>query len=96
MQKVLDFYSNIAYNKGMKVEKELEMKEVVMKVVNVVWVAFWTILLAPFLIPAFGIVKLLGGDPFSMDGMGADFLFMVIIAVGIAIAVGAFTIGYFI
>ena len=66
-----------------------------MKIVNVIWATFWIILLAPFLIPAFGIVKLLGGDPFSMDGMGADFMFMCIIAVGIAVAGGAFALGYF-
>lgn len=70
------------------------MKEFLIKSLNVVWTAFWTVLLAPFLIPAFCIVKLLGGDPFSMDGMGADFMFMVIIAVGIAVAGGAFAIGY--
>lgn len=75
--------------------KEINVKEFAFKVVNAIWVAFWVVLLAPFLIPAFGIVKLLGGDPFSMDGMGADFLFMVVIAVGIAVAGGAFAIGYF-
>ena len=71
------------------------MKGIVMKVLEIIWATFWIILLAPFLIPAFGIVKLLGGDPFSMDGMGADFMFMVVIAVGIAIAGGAFALGYF-
>lgn len=66
------------------------------KIAEVAWASFWIILLAPFLIPAFGIVKLLGGDPFNLDGMGADFMFMVIIAVGIAVAGGAFALGYFI
>lgn len=70
------------------------MKEFAFKVVNMIWVSFWVILFAPFLIPAFGIVKLLGGDPFNLDGMGADFMFMIIIAVGIAVAGGAFAIGY--
>ena len=67
----------------------------IMKIISAIWATLWIILLAPFLIPAFGIVKLLGGDPFSMDGMGADFLFMVVIAVGIVIAGGAFALGYF-
>lgn len=71
------------------------MKELAFKAFQMVWAAFWTILFAPFLIPAFCIVKLLGGDPFSMDGIGADFLFMVVIAIGIAVAGGAFAIGYF-
>lgn len=65
------------------------------KIAGVIWASFWVILLAPFLIPAFGIVKLLGGDPFSMDGMGADWLFMVVIAIGIAVAGCAFALGYF-
>ena len=65
------------------------------RIAEVIWASFWIILLAPFLLPAFGIVKLLGGDPFNLDGMGADFMFMVIIAVGIAVAGGAFALGYF-
>ena len=64
------------------------------KIAEVIWASFWIILLAPFLIPAFGIVKLLGGDPFNLDGMGADFMFMILIAVGIAVAGGAFALGY--
>ena len=71
------------------------MKAIAGKVFGAVWASFWIVLLAPFLIPAFGIVKLLGGDPFNLDGMGADFMFMVIIAVGIAVAGGAFALGYF-
>jgi hypothetical protein len=71
------------------------MKEFFIKAIHIVWASFWTILLAPFLIPAFCIVKLLGGNPFNLDGMGADFMFMIIIAVGIAVAGGAFAIGYF-
>ena len=71
------------------------MKEFAVKAFQIVWVAFWTILLAPFLLPAFGIVKLLGGNPFNLDGMGADFMFMIVIAVGIAVAGGAFALGYF-
>ena len=46
------------------------MKELALKTVAVTWAAFWTILLAPFLIPAYGIARLLGADPMSLDGMG--------------------------
>ena len=66
-----------------------------MKIVNFVWATFWIILLAPFLIPAFGIVKLLGGEPFGMDDMGFSFILTILIAIGIAVAGGAFALGYF-
>lgn len=69
------------------------MKEFAMKAFGAIWTAFFAILFAPFLIPAFCIVKLMGGDPFSMDGMGADWLFMVMIAIGIAVASGFFILG---
>jgi hypothetical protein len=54
------------------------------------------LLLAPFLIPAYGIARLLGSDPFSLDGGGIGFLVTAMIAGGLAIAAGAFAIGYFI
>ena len=54
------------------------------------------VLLAPFLIPAYGIARLLGSDPFSLDGGGIGFLVTAMIAGGLAIAAGAFAIGYFI
>jgi hypothetical protein len=66
-----------------------------MKIVNFVWATFWIILLAPFLIPAFGIVKLLGGEPFGMDDMGFSFILTILIAIGIAVAGAAFALGYF-
>ena len=71
------------------------MKEFAFNVVKVVWVAFWTILLAPFLLPAFGIVKLLGGKPFGMDDMGFSFILTILIAIGIAVAGASFALGYF-
>ena len=71
------------------------MKEFAIKAFQIVWVAFWTILLAPFLLPAFGIVKLLGGEPFGMDDMGFSFILTILIAMGIAVAGGAFALGYF-
>ena len=58
------------------------MKEFAFKALQIVWAAFWTILLAPFLLPAFGIVKLLGGEPFGMDDMGFSFILTILIAMG--------------
>lgn len=71
------------------------MRQFALNVVNVVWNTFWAILILPFVIPAFGIVKLLGGDPFSMDNMGFGFLLTVLIAIGLAVAVASFALGYF-
>ena len=53
------------------------------------------IVAAPFLIVAFLITKMLGGDPFSLDSMGIGFLITAIVAGGLAIATGAFALGYF-
>ena len=70
------------------------MKELALKAAGVVWATFWIILLAPFLIPAYGIARLIGADPFSMDGMGLGFLITAMIAGGLAIAAGFFALGY--
>lgn len=53
------------------------------------------LVLAPFLIPAYGIARLLGSDPFSLDGGGIGFLITAMIAGGLAIAAGFFALGYF-
>ena len=53
------------------------------------------VLLAPFLIPAYGIARLLGSDPFDLDGGGIGFLITAMIAGGLAIAAGFFALGYF-
>ena len=50
---------------------------------------------APFLALGYGFVKLIGGDPMNLDGMGVDFIIMVIVAIIAAVAVGSFAIGYF-
>jgi hypothetical protein len=50
----------------------------------------------PFLALGFVVVKMMGGDPMSMDGMGTDFVIMIITALIAAIATGAFLIGYLI
>jgi uncharacterized membrane protein YwzB len=54
------------------------------------------IAILPFLAIGFVAVKLMGGDPMSMDGMGTDFIIMVIVAIIAAVATGAFAIGYLI
>ena len=59
--------------------------------VNMVFV----IAAAPFLAVGYAVVKLTGGDPMSMDGMGVDFIIMVIVAIIAAVAVGSFAFGYF-
>ena len=60
----------------------------------VVQVAF-VIAAAPFLALGYGVVKLTGGDPMNLDGMGVDFIIMVIVAIIAAVAVGSFAFGYF-
>jgi hypothetical protein len=75
-------------NKGNK------LKTILGLVAYVVQVAF-VIAAAPFLAVGYGVVKLTGGDPMSMDGMGVDFIIMVIVAIIAAVAVGSFAIGYF-
>jgi uncharacterized membrane protein YwzB len=54
------------------------------------------IAILPFLAIGFVAVKLMGGDPMSMDGMGTDFIIMVIVAIIAAVAAGSFAIGYLI
>ena len=71
------------------------MRAIAGKVFGAVWASFWIILLAPFLLPAFGIVKLLGGEPFGMDDMGFSFILTILIAIGIAVAGASFALGYF-
>jgi hypothetical protein len=54
------------------------------------------IAILPFLAVGFALVKLMGGDPMSMDGMGIDFVIMIMTALIAAIATGAFLLGKFI
>ena len=72
------------------------MKELAYNVVNMVWKVAAGIVILPFIAVAFGITKLLGGEPLSMDDMGAGFMIMCAIAIGLGIATVAFGIGYFI
>lgn len=62
-------------------------------VAEFVWKSVWMVIIMPFIIPAFLIVKLLGGEPFSMDDMGIGFMSMVVIAIGIAVGAGMFFLG---
>ena len=71
------------------------MKDIALNALDFTWKTAWVIMIAPFIIPAFVIVRLLGGNPFSMDDIGISFMFMCAIAIGIAVAVAAFSIGYF-
>ena len=71
------------------------MKNALLVGAEFVWKAAWAVVILPFIIPAFAITKLLGGEPLSMDDMGAGFLIMCAIAIGLAIAAGAFAVGYF-
>jgi ABC-type Na+ efflux pump permease subunit len=47
----------------------------------------------PFLLPAFLITKMLGGDMFSLDGMGIGFVITALIAGAFAIGAGFFFLG---
>ena len=71
------------------------MKELALNSLNVVWKVACGIVILPFIAVAFGITKLLGGEPLSMDDMGAGFMTMCAIAVGLGVAAVSFGIGYF-
>lgn len=70
------------------------MKTLALNTLDITWKVFWGILILPFIAVAFAITKLLGGEPLSMDDMGAGFLIMCAIAIGLAIATVSFAIGY--
>jgi hypothetical protein len=70
------------------------MKTLAYNVANVAFKTVAGIIILPFIALAFGITKLLGGEPLSMDDMGAGFVIMCAIALGLAIATVAFGIGY--
>lgn len=72
------------------------MKELAYNVVNIAYKTVIGIIILPFIAVAFGITKLLGGEPLSLDDMGAGFMMMCAIAAGLGIATVAFGIGYLI
>jgi hypothetical protein len=55
---------------------------------------FVMVMIMPFIGVGFLVVKLMGGDPMSMDGMGTDFIIMIITALITAVATVSFIIGY--
>lgn len=70
------------------------MKDIAYNVANVAYKTVIGIIILPFIAVAFGITKLLGGEPLSMDDMGAGFMIMIAIAIALGVATVAFTIGY--
>ena len=71
------------------------MKDAILNAVNFVFKWAVGIVILPFIAVAFGITKLLGGEPLSMDDMGAGFMIMCAIAIGLGVATVAFGAGYF-
>ena len=71
------------------------MKTLAYNVANIAYKTVAGIIILPFIAVAFAITKLLGGEPLSMDDMGAGFMIMCAIAIGLGIATVAFAIGYF-
>ena len=72
------------------------MKEFAIKAINTVITILFFIVAAPFLIPAAAIAWVTVGNPFHLDADGAAaFITMQILAVGLAVATGAFALGYF-
>jgi hypothetical protein len=70
------------------------MKALALNTVNVVVKVVAGIVILPFIAVAFGVTKLFGGEPLSMDDMGIGFMTMIAIAVGLGIAALSFGIGY--
>ena len=67
-----------------------------MKITDYIFYAVKTvgvIAFLPFLIPAYLIAKMMGADPFSLDGMGIGFLITIAIAGALAIGTGFFFLG---
>ena len=71
------------------------MKDIALNIANIAYKTVVGIIILPFIAVAFAITKLLGGEPLSLDDMGAGFMIMCAIAVGLGIATVAFGLGYF-
>jgi len=93
LQKVVYFFEKLSIMVLMMDNKGNKLKNFAIGAVEVVWKAAWAVIILPFIVPAFLISKLFGVDPLSMDDMGAGFVIMVLIAIGIAIAGGFFLLG---
>jgi len=70
------------------------MKQLALNTVDWAGKIFVMVLIMPFIGVGFLVVKLMGGDPMSMDGMGTDFIIMIITALITAVAAFSFMIGY--
>jgi hypothetical protein len=55
---------------------------------------FVMVMIMPFIGVGYILVKMMGGDPMSMAGMGTDFIIMIITALIAAVATFSFIIGY--
>jgi hypothetical protein len=70
------------------------MRALAINTANWTWKIFVIIMIMPFIGIGWLVVKLMGGDPMSMDGMGTDFIIMIITALIAAIATFSFIVGY--
>jgi hypothetical protein len=70
------------------------MKTLALNTVDWAGKIFVMVLIMPFIGVGFLVVKLMGGDPMSMDGMGTDFIIMIITALITAVAAFSFIVGY--
>jgi hypothetical protein len=70
------------------------MKTLAINTANWTWTIFVMVVIMPFIGVGFLVVKLMGGDPMSMDGMGTDFVIMIITALITAVATVSFIVGY--
>jgi len=70
------------------------MRALAINTANWTWKIFVMVMIMPFIGVGFLVVKLMGGDPMSMDGMGTDFIIMIITALIAAVATVSFIIGY--
>jgi hypothetical protein len=70
------------------------VKALALNTLDWTWKIFVMVMIMPFIGVGFLAVKLMGGDPMSMDGMGTDFVIMIITALIAAVATVSFIIGY--
>ena len=65
----------------------------ILNILNTAFKVVFGIIAFPFLAFGFLVTKLLGGDPFSLDGMGIGFLITAGIAIAAFVATVSFGIG---
>jgi hypothetical protein len=74
--------------------KERTMRALALNTADWAGKIFVMVMIMPFIGVGFLVVKLMGGDPMSMDGMGTDFIIMIITALITAVATVSFIVGY--